>query len=134
MVIAFAAFFVLLAPDFVLSTAISTLANREGLTSVQQSEALSPFPIGWTSSAAYYPAVAVATRTTGIVDLLVSLDDGGYVRSVQVVKSTMHDSIGARAIERESIIAAAATTYAQDIVRCRPVAGQYVFTSDFLAK
>ncbi len=142
----------------VLSTAISTLANGEGLTSEQQSEAVSPFPIGWTSTPKavlppngacaqpdspantirvaqpVYPPVAIATRTTGIVDVLVSLDENGYARSVQVVKSTMHDSIGARAIEQESIVAAAATTYAPDVVRCRPVAGHYVFTSDFLGK
>ncbi len=78
-----------------------------------------------------YPPVAAAAATSGTIKVKVHLDSFGYVRDASVFDSTAPARIGSDDLVRESILAAAATTYAPAIKACKQVAGTYLFRADF---
>ena len=77
-----------------------------------------------------YPAIARSTRTTGSITLEVSLDRGGFVRSVTVLRAN-GDGPSIAALAEMGIFSAAETVYAPEIVHCNAVDGTYTFKAQF---
>jgi hypothetical protein len=76
--------------------------------------------------AKYTPLAAVAA-TQGTVDVKVTLTETGDVRSAKVYRQTVGDRPGAADLIRASILAAGTSTYAPEVINCRPISGKYLF-------
>jgi Gram-negative bacterial TonB protein C-terminal len=72
-----------------------------------------------------YPAEAVASRASGLVLVVVFLDDRSRVIWTQVGKSDNH------LFDEEAIRSARLSTYRTEVRNCRPVAGRYIFGVEF---
>lgn len=140
----------------VLATAVSALASGETLAPEEQRFALLPFarvfapeappPTPAASGACSrpnvdahtlhvihpkYPAVALATRTSGMLRVLVALSDTGSVRSAKLFSEAPGDRSGSEDLAEAAVLAAATTTYAPEIRDCVAVPGKYVFRAHF---
>ncbi len=78
-----------------------------------------------------YPPLAASAATTGSVTVKIALTDTGDVRSAKLYRETVGDRPGAAEIIRASILAAAASSYAPEVTKCRPIAGRYLFRVDY---
>jgi len=78
-----------------------------------------------------YPPLAAAAATSGSVVVKISLTDTGDVRSATLWRETVGDKVGAADIIRAAILAAAASTYAPEVTKCKPIAGLYLFRVDY---
>ncbi len=78
-----------------------------------------------------YPAMTGAAGTGGTVQVLVSLNASGDVRSAKSFASDMGDRLGAEDAVRAAILSAAASSYAPEIRNCAPVGGTYIFVVNF---
>jgi TonB family protein len=72
-----------------------------------------------------YPMAARASRATGTVYILVTLDDRSRVVWTEVLKSDNH------VFDEEAVRSARFTTYRTQISDCRPVPATYVFSVSF---
>jgi hypothetical protein len=80
-----------------------------------------------------YPMLAVAKRASGLVKIRVTLDDQGLVEEADVFDAPSGDA-GVEALENESVVAAASSTYAAQIKECKAVSGSYLFNAQFDSK
>jgi hypothetical protein len=78
-----------------------------------------------------YPISARYGRVAGQVRLTVALDVHGYVRSVNVERRSVDNSIGGDAIVTAAIISAGVSNYRPEFKNCEPIAGTYLFRADF---
>ena len=140
--------------DAVVATAVSALSLGDEITPEQRMAAIRPFdgfdlqaPAQPSPSASghctssnartltvarpAYPPNAVFAATTGKVFVKVLLSDTGDVRSASLFRDTLGNAIGGEEIRRETIFAAASTTYAPGMRDCVPRQGAYLFESEF---
>ena len=75
-----------------------------------------------------YPTAAIPTRASGIVHVIVTLDDHSRVIWTQIAQST--NSV----FDDEAIRVARLSTYRAEIRDCRPVAARYIFTVEFTGR
>jgi hypothetical protein len=75
-----------------------------------------------------YPAAAIASRASGIVQVIVILDDHSRVMWTDVAKSDNP------VFNDEAVRAARLSTYRAAIRNCKPVAARYLFTVDFTGR
>lgn len=80
-----------------------------------------------------FPPLARANRVTGTVRMRIVLNAEGFVRAITLLRTSAEDSIGARALVDESMLAAALSSYEPKIVACVPTAGVYVFIAGYTA-
>lgn len=81
-----------------------------------------------------YPSAARDQSATGIVKVRVDLDRFGFVTALQIVNSTAPKNSGGDALEKMSLLAAAATSYRPECSGESPAAGSYVFQADYTAR
>jgi hypothetical protein len=78
-----------------------------------------------------YPAISAALGTHGQVAVKVTLTETGDVRSAALYSQTVGDGTGAGELIESAILAAGTSTYAPEVINCRPIAGGYLFKVDF---
>jgi hypothetical protein len=78
-----------------------------------------------------YPPVAAISGTTGVVNILVSLNEQGDIRMAKPLSNTLGDRPGADELVKAALVAAAASTFAPRIRNCQGVPGRYVFAVGF---
>ena len=139
----------------VVDTAVEALAAGDGIPAAARRQALLPFGDGVRDEPpavpaqaagcaepdvpanvieavqAHDPPLADVAATRGTVVVKVSLTETGDVRTATLYRETLGDRTGAGDLIRASILAAATSTYAPQISKCRPVAGAYLFRIDY---
>jgi hypothetical protein len=79
-----------------------------------------------------YPQDAMALGVTGSVQVVVDLDEHGYVRSAKFYNGKFKpDGASGTDLVSASLTAAGSSDYAPEFVRCKPVAGRYIFRAHF---
>jgi hypothetical protein len=80
---------------------------------------------------ATYPDMPGAAATHGQVAVKVTITETGDVRSASLYSQTVGQGVGADELIEAAILAAGTSTYAPEIVDCRPVVRDYLFKVDF---
>jgi len=78
-----------------------------------------------------YPPLAGVSGTTGRVNVVITLNERGDVRTAKPIASTLGDRPGAADLVNAAILSAAASSYAPEIRDCKGVKGTYVFAVEF---
>jgi hypothetical protein len=81
-----------------------------------------------------FPLLAVAKRATGAVRVVVTLNDQGLVENASVYDAPDGDQGAVDAFQDSSVLAAASSTYAPEIEKCKPVRSVAIFRAEYELK